>query len=202
VNKVLKYSDLEQALSAARLSTYLKLADGNQAKCIELYIKNMQISEKLHTLLNEFEVVFRNAVNDVLSARYGAEWYNSREIEFIDKHITAIQRVKQDIHKENKPKTNPNIISNLTMGFWVFLFNKDYDRNLWRSELYKTFKHKRISRGNVRQELHKIKNLRNRVAHCECILNYPYKQYYKEIIEFISWINPEISEWVEGLTKL
>jgi hypothetical protein len=202
MSKLLKYSELEGFLSSDRLSTFLNLAQGNQERCIGLYIQNIQISEKLHTLLNEFEVVFRNVINDVLSARYGDEWYNSREIEFIDKHITAIQRVKQDLHRENKPKTNSNIISNLTLGFWVYLFNKDYDQTLWRLELYKIFKHRRISRSKVREELHKIKNLRNRVAHCECILKYPHKRYYKEIIEFISWINPEISEWVEDLTKL
>jgi hypothetical protein len=153
----IKYSELEHSLSAARLSTYLNLANGNQAKAVELYIQNIKISEELHTLSNEFEVVFRNAINEVLSAEYGLEWYNSREISFIDKHIVAIQRVKQDLYRQNKDKNNPNIISNLTLGFWVYLFNTDYDRTLWRTHLYKIFKHKRISRSKVRGELHKSK---------------------------------------------
>lgn len=201
MNIDIKYNELESSLSAPRLSTYLHLANGNQEKAIELYIKNIRISEEIHTQLKEFEVIFRNAINDVLTAGYGLDWYNSREISFIDKHIAAIQRVKQDLFKENKDKTNPNIISNLALGFWVYLFNKDYDRTLWRSHLYKVFKHKSISRSQVRGELQKIKNLRNRISHCECILKYPYEKYYQEIIEFISWINPRISVWVDWVSK-
>lgn len=197
----MNFEGLKENLSENRLSTYLKLADSDTSKAYDLYIKNIKLRQKFFCLLTEFEVLFRNKLNTILSAKYGYDCYNSREIFFIDKHITAIQRIKQDLYREKKEQSNPNIISNLNLGFWVYLFNKDYDLTLWRSELYKTFPNKRISRKKVREELHKIKNFRNRIAHCECILKYPYDRYYNEIIEFVSWVDPNFAKWIDEVIE-
>lgn len=192
---------LEEYLSEDRLSTYIELAKGNQEKAIELYIQNKSISEKLYSSLAELEVILRNAINNTLSKEIGAEWYNKNSVLIIPKHKEVVEKVTYEITKDRKEVNNPNIISNLNFGFWVYLFNADYDQNLWSKHLHKVFtnKPKGFKRGRVRMELDKFKKIRNRIAHCECILKYPYEKNYKEVIEFLSWINPEISKWVDSI---
>jgi len=192
---------LEEYLSKDRLSTYLKLANGNREKAIELYIKNKAISEKLYSTLSEFEVILRNAINAILSKEISYEWYNKDNVLINPKHKEVIYKVSYEITKDKKQLNNSNIISNLNFGFWVYLFNADYDKNLWSKHLHKIFinKPKGLKRSKIRMELDKFKKIRNRIAHCECILHYPYEKNYKEIIEFLSWINPSISKWVNEI---
>lgn len=188
---------IEKIVSKDRLSSYLSLSNGDKKKAIDLYIENIRVSEELYGLISEFEVVFRNSLNKQLSSQYGEEWYDSPKLKFLDIHLTAIKRVKEDLEKDRKPKTNPNIISNLNLGYWVYLFNPFYDTTLWRGCLFKVFANKKsLNRSRVRLELDKIKKLRNRVAHCECILKYPYKQLSRDIIELLNWINADYAKWV------
>ncbi len=203
MNNNLKYSDLEYFLSKNRLSTYLELANGNEEEAIESYIENKIILEKIYSTLSELEVILRNAINNTLSKEIGLEWYNKKSVLIIPKHKEVVEKVTYEITKDNKQISNANIISNLNFGFWVYLFNADYDQNLWSKHLHKIFtnKPKGLKRARVRMELDKFKKIRNRIAHCECILRYPYKKNYNEIIEFISWINPEISKWVDEVVN-
>ena len=73
----IRFTLLEDFLSAARLSTYLRLAQGNKEEAADLYIENLNQCQIYHTRLHWLEIGLRNAVNRQLSNRYGEDWYNS-----------------------------------------------------------------------------------------------------------------------------
>jgi hypothetical protein len=188
-------------LSAQRLEQYIVLANGDFDEAIELYIKNKQISASLQFLLNELEVILRNSINNLLTIEIGADWLTSAHLK--PQQAEIVNSVIAALMHDGKSITNSNIISNLSFGFWVYLFNAVYDKSLWRQNLHKIFTNKpaNFKRSKARLELHKFKNLRNRTAHCEYILKYPYEKYPQEIIEFISWIHPDMAKWVKEVCK-
>ena len=56
----------EASLSAARLSTYLKKANGNRPLSVALYLYNVRLAKAFLFPLGVTEVVLRNAVDEVL----------------------------------------------------------------------------------------------------------------------------------------
>lgn len=190
-------------LSQDRLKPYLDLADDDFEEAIKLYTKNKNLSSDLHALLTELEVIFRNSINNILIEEIGTDWLLEKNTNLNEIQSQAITNVIKSLEKQNKKASNANIVSNLNFGFWVYLFNANYDKTLWRMHLYKIFKNppKGFKRSKARAKLEKFKKLRNRISHCENILQYPYEKYPSEIIEFINYINPKIAEWVEEITK-
>ncbi len=110
-----------------------------------------------------------------------------------------IDDVILNLLKNSKIINSCNITSNLTFGFWVNLFNSDYDTTLWRQSLYKIFEDskKEPNRSFIRERLEKFRNLRNRISHCEPIVQFPLEKYYYQLIEFVSWIDKDLSSWLE-----
>ena len=190
-------------LSKDRLEPYLTSAEYDFAEALLLYQKNKKLSSQFHSLLAELEVLLRNSINNLLAEEIGENWLEQNLINLDETQYNIIKSVIKTLRKENKQITNSNLISNLNFGFWVYLFNTKYDKTLWRKYLHKIFtnKPKNFKRSKVRLELEKFKNLRNRIAHCEYILKYPCEQYMQDIIEFINYINPEITNWIEEITK-
>src|SRR5205807_3002955 len=95
-----------------------------------------------------------------------------------------------------KAATSGRVVAELTLGFWVQLTAKKYEKALWVKCLYRAFPIK-LNRKALFQRMDSIKRLRNRIAHHEPIFSRNLKQDYVEIIDAIKWICPTTSEWVE-----
>lgn len=192
--KHLNYDTLAHFLSAERLATYVRAAANNHEKAADLYIENLKQCSILYGKLHWLEVGLRNAMNRELSQKYGAEWFDNPHIGLNEKDISQIEKAKAQLHKENKPLTNSNIIACLSFGFWVNLFNYDYD-TLWRHCLRRTFAADRLERKRISGTLHPILKLRNRIAHYEPIVglnNLPKMQ--QDMVDIVRWIEPNITE--------
>ena len=91
------------------------------------------------------------------------------------------------------------------MGFWVSLFNAEYEKFLWK-DLRRAFpnipKHKR-QRKTISAPLNKIRSLRNRVYHNEAISwNLTRLSYLHDIIvEVISWMSPILPIWLKRVDR-
>lgn len=191
----MNFNYLQKTTSQERMSTYLTLANGDEQKAYELYLENIEISKRIYALINEFEVRLRNEINRNLCKYIGQNWYD--RLPLIDSHEQAVTRTTHSLKAQGGQVTNPNIISALNFGFWVRMFNKDYDRILWRTTLYKIFPNKRISRSNIRGKLEHIRKTRNRIAHCECIIKRDHEAIYNDIIELASWIDYDFAKWLQ-----
>jgi len=192
----IKFDILENFLSPERLSTYLRLADGNKEKATDLYMENLNQCQVFHTRLHWLEIGVRNAMNRELSKTFGKAWHDNPKVILGDIERNQIAKAKENLAKDNKPIHNPDIIAALNFGLWVNLYNKPYEE-LWRKCLFRAFAHNpaQLTRKQIREKLHPILRLRNRIAHYEPILGYSLPKMKQDIIDIVQWIEPSITEF-------
>jgi hypothetical protein len=191
---------LEKYFSKSRLKKYAETIKSNDVeKILETYRLNIKYSEKFYSALTQFEVFLRNAINEQLILDFGNNWYDKDKIISAPKQRELINSLKLDLINGLKPLNSCNIVSNLTFGFWVNLFNPEYDKTLWRKSLSTIFQHRGEipERSLVRLRLMEFHKLRNRISHCELILQFPLDKYYIQLIDFVSWINQDLANWLE-----
>ncbi|MES2677305.1 MAG: hypothetical protein V4612_03195 [Pseudomonadota bacterium] len=195
---------LEKYLSKSRLGKYAQIAQSDDLeKILEIYRLNIKYSEKFYSALIQFEVILRNAINQQLINDFGFNWFESESLNFTETQKSLINSVILDLSNNSKEINSCNVTSNLNFGFWINLFNRDYDkddRNLWMKSLHKIFVdvENMPKRSLFRERLKNFHKLRNRISHCEPIVQFPLDKYYLHLIEFISWMSQELADWLEG----
>lgn len=190
---------LQSTISAERLSTYLAATNGNIGDALLLYGWNADISGALYTPLQGLEITLRNALHDVLSSAYSTGWYANPSVPLDSYAITDIAKAKATLQRRNAIITSPNMIAELSFGFWVSLLAGTYHNSLWTPVLHKAFpnlsgmKHKAVY-----HTLNHLRKPRNRIAHHEPIFKRHLQADYISIITAIQWISPETAQWVDG----
>lgn len=193
---------LDSTLSKERLDRYSRLANGNRKKAIQFYEANNVVSESMFGVIRGFEIPLRNSVHRVMSSGIGRDdWYD--HLPFLQKwERDSVGRAKAFIAESKRAATPPRVISELTFGFWCGLTSKIYDAQLWVPHLHKAFPNVKIGRKAANERLERIRKIRNRIAHHECILDYKLSHEYSLIIEAIGWICPVTAAWVKHNSTL
>ena len=112
---------------------------------------------------------------------------------------------RQHILKRGETVTPDKINGELTMGFWVLLFNTRYERYLWK-DLRKAFpgmpKEMR-QRKYISGPLNDIRALRNRVFHNESISwsLARLENLHCSILKVCEWINPTLPLWIKTVER-
>ena len=129
-----KENELVKYFSQIRLDSYL--SNSNVSKQFALYKRNIKLCKKFYSKLHYFEIVFRNAIDIVLTDfSNGADWINIIPLDKDSMH--KINEVRNRLIKQNKLITHDRIISELTLGFWTTLFSKKYTQYKFQSVLVK-----------------------------------------------------------------
>lgn len=170
----MKYSDYEKALSPARLNKYLKACGGDTVAALTLYRHNIKLCQKCYGILNIFEVVLRNAINEHYKAYFAdRDWIRNQlkcggMLEMHPQRQIVINKIA-DLERKGR-YTNDRVVSSVTFGFWTYLFTKVPFRG-GGSTLLRIFPSKTIGIGQrmVYNELQAIKDFRNSIAHHEAI---------------------------------
>ena len=193
------YDKLKDYLSEERLKTYLNFTNNDNKTAIELYELNIRISNAFNYPLEIFEVMLRNSLNSILIKYYGNEWY---KMDILSNHHKEKLNDVYKVLKENKKEVNlNNIISNVSLGFWVDFFNLKY-KNTFGSNLMKIF-NCYIEPNNLYGKLVKIKNkLRNRIAHRENMIKYDVMNGYGILLQIISFIDKDIAKYVDNKSEI
>ena len=197
----------EKTFSEARMRPYFDRYPGNVIKAIKHYEHNIQLAESLEPALSVFEVTLRNALIRELERMTGTkEWYlhfqSHKKLKALYKYITV---AINHITARGETITADKINGELTMGFWVSLFNAEYEKFLWK-DLRRAFpnlpKPKR-QRKTVSAPLNTIRSLRNRVYHNEAISwNLKRLSYLHDmIVEVISWMSPALPLWLSRIDR-
>lgn len=191
----------EKFLSAERLAGYYQLARGNRPVGILLYERNTELSEALYGVVQNLEVVLRNAIHNAIAERFGAaNWYDS--IGLAQTEIDSIQRAKDSIVEQGHLATPGRIVAELNFGFWVRLTGWPYEKSLWVKYLWRIFPLK-VKRPALHNRLLNLKTLRNRIAHHERIIGgkRDLTRDYEELLETISWLNTDLAAWVRSTNR-
>lgn len=174
---------MEKYFTHQRLSSYTDLTD---------YIENIKICQRYYPILNIFEIVLRNRINDFFIKTFGAAWLKKilkKQFSFdpgteIENKVRSAETI---LTRENKFITHDALLSNLTLGFWVALLSNEKDQFFHRLNRYdkrmsskynKTFMREVFKLNSndsgsdtkikeVRDELDSIRKFRNRVFHYE-----------------------------------
>ncbi len=188
----------EKVFSTQRMAKYFSNYPNDEEKAILHYHINIELSESFYSILSIYEVALRNSLNRELSDHFGTEdWYLRLEsIPGLRNLKGNINTAKKHIANRNENITGNKVVAELTMGFWVRLFNAEYELILWKP-LRKAFPYlekRRRQRNNVSAPLNKIRDFRNRIFHHEPIswnLN-KLEETHARIFEVISWLNKDL----------
>jgi hypothetical protein len=196
---------LERSLSAERLAPYLLMAKGDSRYAIALYEWNTKVSEALYGVTQGLEVTLRNSFHEVLIEAYNRDdWYEAAPL--LDEQIKQVRAAKDRIIGDGRPLTSGRVVAELMFGFWTALCGTAYAQKLWDQHLHKAFRTTGVGRKTAAKRMKKIRFLRNRVAHHECIIGRigserNLRQDYQEILEALGWICESTARWVASTSS-
>lgn len=202
MNSTVNGERVKGTLSSPRLSTYEREAS-NLDGALELYLWNANVSGAFFPCLHICEVTIRNAVSEVLFKLHGNQWpwdngfintlpnpkygYNPRN---------NLQQARDKLSDVNK------VIPELNFVFWQKMFTSRHDDQLWLPHFRTTFPHADASvaiqalRGEIYNDLEKIRKLRNRIAHHEPIFRRKLNENYEVIIKIIGYRCEDTAQWL------
>lgn len=124
----MKCQDYEKAFSPARLYKYLKAFGGDTVAALTLYRHNIKLCQKFYGVLNIFEVVLRNAINEHYKAYFADQDWIRNQLQpggMLETHPqkAVVEKTIRDLVKKNR-YSNDRLVSSVTFGFWTYLFTK------------------------------------------------------------------------------
>ena len=170
----MKYPDYEKAFSPARLNIFLKACNGDTTATLTLYRHNVKLCQKCYGILNIFEIVLRNAINEHYKAYFSdSDWIRHQLVPggMLENHPQrqSILKIISDLDATGK-YTNDRVVSSVTFGFWTHLFSRR-PFALGGQSLLQVFpsRTKGLGQRAIYNELQDIKTFRNRIAHHDAI---------------------------------
>ena len=211
----MKYCEYETAFSAARMNKYLKACGGDNDAALTLYRHNIKACQKFYGVLNIFEIILRNAINEHFKAYFSDPDWIRNQLKaggMLDAHPqkASVERMITDLDKAGR-YTNDRVVSSVTFGFWTYMFTKVPYR-LGGQSILQIFpaKAKGLGQRAIYNELQDIKIFRNRIAHHEAICfdasgvknTHPAKESYALILKYVSFLGYKESHLYYGLDVL
>jgi hypothetical protein len=191
---------IESAFSENRMEQYFKRYTDLE-KAIMHYQCNIELSEAFYPCIHVFEVLLRNNINRELTKLFGREdWYDQfTSVPGLTDLYKYITQADKQIAGRKELSCSSKIVAELTLGFWVSLFNVEYERILWK-DLRKVFPNmpkKDRQRKKIAPPLNRFRTIRNRIFHHEPISwNIGrIKQIHTEVLTVLRWMNIDIAAW-------
>jgi hypothetical protein len=199
--------NLEKIFSEKRLEKYFLRHKADENKAICHYQCNIELSESFYPCITIFEVALRNAISRELKNFYGTdEWYlkfaTTPGLTNLNKYITTVNK---QISGRKEYTSSSKIIAELTLGFWVSLFNVEYERILWKPlrKVFPNMPKNLRQRKNIAPALNHFRTFRNRVFHHEPIswdLG-RLKQIHAEMLTVMGWLSSDIVNWLTNFDR-
>lgn len=186
------YFDLKAAISNDRATPYYTASRRVDSQAFGAYAWNLALCESVYPALNSIEICLRNSINAAAIQEFGTtDWF---PMCLHEREIDVVSQLSSDLRASGRANGPSDLVSNLTLGFWLSLFRIRYEQVLWPKLLEAVFPHcprSQRTRQNVYVRLEKIRRLRNRVFHHEPIWHLPdLPKRHEEILETIDWISP------------
>jgi len=195
------------SLSVARLGTY-EAATGasgdSDPSALALYAWNAQVSAAFLAPLHICEVVIRNAAAEALESIYGPRWpwEQTFVLSLPDNHGVRYSPRRDLTGVAARQPSTGKVIPELKFVFWQQLFTHRHDVRMWDSHLLRVFPgHPHGSttvhlRNRIFQDLDKLRNLRNRIAHHEPIFARNLCADFERIVELVSLRSALMASWM------
>lgn len=205
--------------STLRYNRYLQSVGNDSEKAKRLYQGNIQLSQAFQPLLAQFEIVFRNAVNDMLAVYFvDPDWIINQKKGFMN-DVTlqpqfflkkSVKKAEDGLARQRVSLSSGKIIADQTLGFWVSLFSTVHYRLIGGQPIH-IFSHKpgRENRSSIYGRLEEIQKFRNRISHQEPICFTHNRidctravEVRKHIFDLVSWIDPDLVPFFDDLDEI
>lgn len=216
----MKYSEFEDVMSATRMARYLAASPNDTRKAMTLYRRNLSLCQELFTVISCFEIALRNRIDRHYSTIHGDDWIRDsiQTGGIFDRKTTwRTKKVIQTCLQRLTSYTPPKLLAELDFGFWRYLFAQPQFYAGGQS-LLQVFPAKPRSSPAIQynhtfvfNDLGKINDLRNRIAHHEPICfavgqamkdtTYA-RQHYNLILQFFQWMSVDEAALLYGLDHI
>jgi hypothetical protein len=194
-----EFGAVERLLSVERFSTYIRHAGGDRGRAFHLYIHNIRLSSSLFECIGALEIALRNSIHITLTQAFRTDvWYDLVPFQWQPHEMASLQKAKDQIRCRGMYPAPGRVISEMTFGFWCGILKRHYSAALWIPHLHKAFPNKRLAYNDLQRRLNGIRDLRNRIAHHECILHFDLGREYADILATLDWICPITRSWIEA----
>lgn len=196
-----------QTISPARLKRYLTAADDDLRTALRLHAWNAAVAGSLLPTLHLAEVTIRNFALKRLIAKYGKHWYNnSTLLDYrLSKRLSGELREagQRELDLGRRGNLSDYITSELTFGFWVNVFTKTFQPDLWHAPLHSVLPG--FPRGKTIVDLHDgvefVRTFRNNVAHHKNIVFKPVVENYERTLEVMGLLCKPTRAMAESLSS-
>lgn len=198
-------ANIRFSLSTPRIGTYIKAAGGDTARAVELYGWNARISAALMLPAHFAEVTTRNAVDEALTAVYGARWpWNPTFVQSLPNPKGKVYNPRRNLQvvASHEPTTG-KVIAELKFVFWQTMFTARHDGRVWAPQITTLFPSATTSakplRGRIYDDLDAIRQLRNRIAHHEPIFTRNLSKDLARMLELVDLRSAATSTWLRAM---
>lgn len=206
-------SQLHTAISSARVLRYLNFCGNNKRRALKLYRANLMLAQKLYAVIGQFEVVLRNSIDRHYRQKYGEDWMSDavQPGGFLNSPgcEDSFHSVQEGIYSLKEKYSPDSIVARLSFGFWTYQFSPKIF-SAGGNTLLSIFPNRPfgINQKRIFQDLFKINEIRNRIAHYEPLCfdantglistAFPAKRYYL-LIELLIWLGCDPKKILYGI---
>ncbi|WP_234901859.1 hypothetical protein [Agrobacterium rubi] len=149
----------------------------------------------------------RNAILKPVQKRFTAQWYRNPKFENIlpprlrDELSDA---VRKETNKQGAAMTGGHVVSALSLGFWVALMGKSYDKHLWHNGVKGSFPYapKTSSRDQIHAMLEDMRKLRNEIMHHAALFDRNPQAKLANVMGILALISRETEIYARTLATL
>ena len=210
MEKVDYKNELVEIITSVRLGAY---GSDNKDVLLERYIYNLKLSEAFYPALSLLEITLRNRICNAIEKLIGKDWLmqelNKQNI-LADKEYKKLIESVNKIKKAGKKITNDRLISEITLGFWIYLCTKSYKPQLWdKKGFFELVFPNYANNGELRKiapiqnDLLAILRLRNRIFHHEIILNgnKTPKEQYQLVLNMLHLLSAGMESLLQNISR-
>lgn len=182
----MRFNDFEHIMSSDRLQKYVYACNGDTRKAMVLYRLNLKVSQEMFTIVSCFEVALRNAIDSILTQRFGQHWLrdsiqNGGILTANNTRLTRniITNAYQELVRHNSYLPS-KLLSAMEFGVWKYMFSPAQYRATGQCLLQvfpdkpRSTRFMQYNNTYIFNELDKVNSLRNRIAHHEPIIFVPH----------------------------
>lgn len=221
----MNYKKFSKTYSYSRTFRYYRAAGKDKNKAKKMYYANQRLARAFLPLINTFEVVLRNRLHYANADFFGdVQWMINQKTGFMadpslthvnkktkkkvinDFLLKEVMRAEKKLKDNNRNVTAGRVIAELNLGFWNSLY-EPHHYALLKGVPCKIFNSlpTGFGRKQINDYIIHIRTLRNRISHNEplCfngkIFDMSYaKGLYIKIVDFLSWIDPNIMKEIQN----
>lgn len=200
------YNALLPTISKPRLESY-KLKGDSELDALTRYNWNLCLCEALYPSVQALEIALRNRLNDVLLREFGRNWTWEPQLFGNANDQAMIKKAGDQLTKHGKRIENSRMVAELTLGFWVSLHHRRFERVLWQKpnviqSVLPFIPAKVRNLPYIRPRLEKINDLRNRISHHEPVWQLNLLAEHQVLQEALGWLgSPEVTNFAKGCDR-